>query len=209
MAIDNYDNLVKTISKRIERGSSLDTEIPDFILLAEIEMLSNPTESLKLSEAETISTTNVSTTERYLPLPTGFKKARNFSVTLDNGVGRLEYRTPDQIIIRSDKGTPYFFTIQGDELAFDIIPDNDWLVAIDYFKDFQPLTKENQTNIVLDSYPNIYLFGALRQAFLRAQDTEQERINTLNFFSAIESANLTELEKRSGTFPQQSQYWTP
>ena len=209
MALDNYDNLTKAISKRIERGTQLDTEIGDFILLAEKEMLANPTESLKISEAETISTASTSTTVRFLALPTGFKKSRKFSITIDDGRFKLEYRTPDQLIIRPDTGTPCFFTVQGDELAFDIIPDEVYEVTFDYFKNFTPLTVLNQTNIILDKYPNIYLFGALRHAFIRSQDSEQQAIYTDNFISAIESANLSELEKRNGNQPQQTVGWAP
>lgn len=209
MALDNYDNLFKSISNRIERGSSLDTEINDFILLAEKEMLSNPSESLKISEAETISTALTSTTTRYLALPTGFKKSRDFSITLDANVGSLEFRTPNQLQVRSETGIPCFFTIQGGELAFDIIPNEEYSVTFDYFKDFIPLTELNQTNIVLDKYPNIYLFGALRHAFIRAQDTQQEQVYTSNFLSAIESANQSELEARNGNQPQQTQAWAP
>lgn len=209
MALDTYDNLFKAISNRIERGSSLDTEINDFILLAEKEMLSNPTESLKISEAETISTASTDTSTRFLALPDGFKKSRNFSITIDEGVGKLTYRTPDQMNIREGTGRPCFYTIQGNEIAFDIIPEEEWIVTIDYFKNFTPLTVTNQTNIVLDKYPNIYLFGALRHAFLRSQDSEQQLIYTDNFVSAIESANLSELEKRNGNMPQQTVGWSP
>lgn len=209
MALDTYDNLFKAISNRIERGSSLDTEINDFILLAEKEMLSNPTESLKISEAETISTAQTDITTRFLALPDGFKKSRNFSITIDEGVGKLSYRTPDQMNIRNGTGRPYFYTIQGNEIAFDIIPEEVWTVTIDYFKNFIPLTVANQTNIVLTKYPNIYLFGALRHAFLRSQDSEQQLIYTDNFISAIESANLSELEKRNGNMPQQTVGWSP
>ena len=209
MALDTYDNLYKAISKRIERGTSLDTEIDDFILLAEKEMLSNPTESLKISEAETISTASTDTSTRFLALPDGFKKSRNFSITIDEGVGKLTYRTPDQMNIREGTGRPCFYTIQGNEIAFDIIPEEVWTVTIDYFKNFTPLTVTNQTNIVLTKYPNIYLFGALRHAFIRAQDTEQQLIYTDNFVSAIESANLSELEKRNGNMPQQTVGWSP
>ncbi len=209
MALDTYDNLYKAISKRIERGTSLDTEIDDFILLAEKEMLSNPTESLKISEAETISTASTDTSTRFLALPDGFKKSRNFSITIDEGVGKLTYRTPDQMNIREGTGRPCFYTIQGNEIAFDIIPEEVWTVTIDYFKNFTPLTVTNQTNIVLTKYPNIYLFGALRHAFLRSQDSEQQLIYTDNFVSAIESANLSELEKRNGNMPQQTVGWSP
>jgi hypothetical protein len=209
MALDTYDNLFKSISNRIERGSSLDTEIDDFIALAEIEMLSNPTESLKISEAETISTANTDVLTRFLQLPAGFKKSRDFSITLPEGIGKLEYRTPNQMNIRNDSGVPCFYTVQGGEVAFDIIPQEVWTVTFDYFKDFTPLTVLNQTNIILDKYPNIYLFGALRQAFIRSQDQQQESIYTSNFLSAIESANLSELEARNGGMAQQTQHWTP
>lgn len=209
MSLSNYDDLFKSISNRIERGTSLDTEINDFILLAEKEMLSNPTESLKISEAETISTASTVITTRFLALPDGFKKARNFSITLPNGVGKLLYRTPDQMVIRSGTDVPCFFTIQGNEIAFDILPEEVWTVTFNYFKDFTPLTVTNQTNIILDKYPNIYLFGALRQAFIRAQDFEQGAVYTNSFFSAIEAANLSELEARNGLMPQQTVGWAP
>ena len=209
MAIDTYDNLYKAISKRIERGTSLDDEINDFIELAEIEMLSNPTESLKISEAEKISTAPADISTRYLALPTGFQKSRNFRVILNGGEHNLEFRTPEQLVIRSGTGTPCFFTVQGNEIAFDILPDEAYPVTFDYFAKFTPLTVLNQTNIVIDKYPNIYLFGALSQAFLRAQDTEQYIIYTDRFAVAIESANLSELEVRNGNQPQQTVAWAP
>ncbi len=209
MAIDTYDNLVKSISKRIGRGSQLDTEIDDFIRLAEIDILSNPEESLKISEAETISTAVTDITTRSLALPTGFKKSRNFSITINEGIGELIYRTPNQMKIRSGTGIPCFFTIQGNEIAFDIIPQEVWTITIDYFKNFTPLTVLNQTNIILDKYPNIYLFGALMHAFVRSQDVEQEVSYTNRFLGSIRSANTSELEKRNGNMPQQTVAWAP
>lgn len=209
MAINTYDTLVKTISSRIERGTSLDTEIVDFINLAEIEMLANQTESLKLSNAEKIATAVTTTTTRYLALPTGFQASRNFSVTIEGGVYGLEFRTPDQLVIRPETNIPLFFTIQGNQLAFDVIPNEVYTVTFNYFDKFTPLSVTNQTNIVLDSYPNIYLFGALRHAFLRAQDTEQYIIYTDNFAVAIDAANSAELEVRNGNQPQQTVGWAP
>ena len=209
MALDTYDNLFKSISDRIERGSSLDTEIPDFILLAEKEMLSNPTESLKISEAETTTTDNTTTTSRLLALPDGFKKSRDFTITIDGLIEKLTYRTPNQMNVRNGSGIPVFYTVKGNNIEFDIIPQEIWVVTFDYFKDFTPLTVDNQTNIILDKYPNIYLFGALRHAFLRAQDYQQEASYTANFVSAIESANTSELEKRNGYIPQQTVHWAP
>jgi hypothetical protein len=78
-----------------------------------------------------------------------------------------------------------------------------------YFESFTALSSTNLTNIVLTKYPNIYLFGVLRQIFLYSQDTEREQTNTSNFLSAISSANQLEREARYGPQPQQTVEWSP
>ena len=208
MALDTYANLVKTITAYSHRGD-LGTKIDDFILLAETEMLTNPEGPLKLNLSEKIATASTVITTRYLALPTDFEVARKFSITFDDSVGGLEYRTPDQLVIRDDTGMPCFFTIRGNEIEFDIIPDAVYTVTMTYFEKFAALTTANQTNIVLTKYPNIYLFGVLRQAFIYTQDTEQEQKYTADFLIAMESANQREHMVRYGPQPQQTVEWAP
>lgn len=208
MALDTYDNLVKSVVSYSHRGD-LGTKIDDFILLAETEMMSNPEEPLKLNLAEKIATADTVTTTRYLALPEGFESSRKFSITFDDSIGGLEYRTPDQLVIRDNAGMPCFFTIRGNEIEFDILPDAAYTVTMTYFEEFAALTSANQTNIVLTKYPNIYLFGVLRQVFLFTQDTEQQQNHTSNFLVAIESANMKEHSARYGPQPQQTVAWSP
>ncbi len=208
MALDSYTNLIKTVTDYSHRGD-LGTKMDDFILLAETEMLSNPEGSLKLNLGEKVSTASTVTTTRYLALPDGFESSRKFSITFDDSIGGLEYRTPDQLVIRDDTGMPCFFTIRNNEIEFDILPDAAYTVTMTHFAEFTGLSSSNATNIVLTKYPNIYLFGVLRQIFVYSQDSEQEQRYTENFLIAIESANIKEEDGRYGPQPQQTVAWAP
>jgi hypothetical protein len=208
MALDTFDNLVKTIIDYSHR-EDLGTRVNDFILLAEAEMRSNPTEALKLNTGEVVSELLTSTTVKTIDLPVGFQSSRQFSITIENSIVDLKFRTPDQLVQRDDTGTPCFFTIRANKIEFDILPDQVYTVTVTYFAEFVPLSDTNQTNIVLAKYPNIYLFGALRHAFIYTQDVEQMVPYTSDFISAIASANLAEKSARYGPQPQVTVRWAP
>ena len=208
MALDTQENLIKTVIDYSHRGD-LGTKINDFITLAETEMLSNPIAPLKLNISEKITTATTTTTTRLLALPSGFQSSRKFSITIDDDIYVLKYRTPSALKINSNTGVPCFFTIRGNEIEFDRVPDKVYTVTFTYFAGFQPLTADNQTNIVLTKYPNIYLFGCLRQVFLYAQDMQQASVYANEALSAIKSANKAEKAGRYGPQPQMSSSWAP
>ena len=208
MALDTQENLIKTViiySKRNDLGNRMD----DFILLAETEMISNPIEPLKLNLGEKISTAPTDILTRFLALPDGFQSSRKFSITINDGIHVLRFRTPNQLKIKKDTGTPCFFTIRGNEIEFDIVPDEVYIITFTYFSEFQPLTTLNQTNIVLTKYPTIYLYGCLRQVALYTQDTEEANKWSNEALSAIASANKSEKAGRYGPQPQMSSRWAP
>ena len=208
MALDTQENLIKTIvdySHRDDLGPRMD----DFILLAETEMMSNPIEPLKLNLGEKISTASTDITTRFLALPSGFQSSRKFSITIDESIHGLEFRTPSQLKIRKGTGTPCFFTIRGNEIELDILSDKVYSVTFTYFAEFQPLTALNQTNIVLTKYPTIYLYTCLRQVFLYSQDTEEASKWSTEAISAISSANKAEKAGRYGPQPQMTSKWAP
>ena len=208
MALDTQEKLIKTVIDYSHR-TDLGVRVNNFIILAETEMLSNPKAPLKLNLGETISTYSTSTVTRFLALPAGFQSSRKFSITINNKVRVLQYRTPSTLNIKDDTGTPCFFTIRANQIEFDILSDKAYTLTFTYFAEFQPLTLANQTNIVLTKYPNIYLFGCLRQAFLYAQDMEQASIYANEALNAIVSANKTEKFARYGSQLQITSKWAP
>lgn len=208
MALDTQENLIKTVIDYSHRDD-LGTKMDDFILLAETEMMSNPVEPLKLNLGEKISTAPTDITTRFLALPSGFQSSRKFTITIDEGIYGLEFRTPSQLKIRKGTGTPCFFTIRNNEIEFDIISDKVYAVTFTYFAEFQPLTASNQTNIVLTKYPTIYLYACLRQVYLYSQDNEEASKWSAESLSAIMSANKAEKAGRYGPQPQMTSKWAP
>ena len=208
MAYDTYDNLKKAVLEQTHRRN-LGTKFDDFLDITEVEIRSNPEGSLKMNLNEKISTAQNTTTSRFLALPDGFQSSRKFSITIDDDIYGLKFRTPDQLIIRRATGTPCFFTVRNNEIEFDILPDVIYTVTLTYTTDLTPLSPTNQTNDILTKYPNIYLYGCLKQASIFNEDVEQSIINDGLFLEAIDSANNAEHNIKYPTQPQETIGWAP
>lgn len=201
MALTNYDELQKEIVDWSHRGD-LGTKIPDFITLAENIMYSNDQEVLNVRSMETIST--AVTSGKYLALPDNFESARSVRlVTSDNG-GYLQFQAPQQMNKKVSTGRPNFFTVIGNEIQFDVTPDSDYIVEVQYFRKATPLSDANLTNEILTNHPSIYLFGALTALFSYSQDTEQQSKYTQMFFASIKGANKADKKGRYGPSPAMS-----
>ena len=209
MAYDTYDNLKIAVLGQSHR-SDLEIYFNDFLDITEVEIRSNPAESLKMNLNEKISTAPTSTTTRFLALPDGFQSSRKFSITIDvEYIQELTYRTPDQMNIRPFTGTPVFFTVRNNQLEFDIIPDIAYTVTMTYTSNLVPLSLTNQTNDILTKYPNIYLFGCLKQASIWLQDIDQSIVYDGLFSEAISAANMSESDIKYPTQPQETVAWAP
>ena len=89
------------------------------------------------------------------------------------------------------------------------MPDDEYAITITYTADLVPLSQANQTNNVLTKYPNIYLYGCLKQAFIYTEDTEEAVKYDGLFNGAISSANMSEHDIKYPAQPQQTVAWSP
>lgn len=201
MALVNYDDLVKSIVNWSHR-KNIGTLIPDFIQLAETEMYNNEGWQLETRDMELVST--ASTSGRYLALPPGFEKARSIQLETGNGLQDVKFQAPEQLIRQVATGLPRFFSVIGSEIEFDRVPDTAYTIQIQYYKKPDPLTVTNQTNSVMTNHPNIYLFGALHQAFMYLEDTEQMTKYFAKMQSVIRGANKAAKKARYGAAPYMS-----
>ena len=201
MALANFEDLVKEVIDWSHRAD-LGNKINDFILLAENAMYSNEVQPLKVRSMETVST--AATAGQYVELPPEFESARSVRlVTGDNG-GELTFQAPEQMHKQVATGRPNFFTIIGNEVQLDRVPDSEYTLEIQYFRKATPLNDDNLTNEILTSHPSIYLFGALTALFIYSQDTEQAAIYNNMFMSAIKGANKADKKGRYGPAPSMS-----
>lgn len=195
MSLDTYDNLIAEVIDWSHRDD-LGPKMPDFIMLAEAAMYSNDVELLTVRSMETIST--ALTAGEYLSLPDYFESARSVRLITGSNVGKLEYKAPQQMCNSVSTGRPRYFTVVGNELQFDRVPDSEYTIEMQYYRKAPPLTPENQTNDILTNHPSIYLFGALAVIFGYAQDTQQEISYINKFIGAIRGANKADKKGRYG-----------
>jgi len=198
MALNNFDNLVKSIINWSHRPD-LGELIPDFIQLAENAMYANQDENLKVRSMEFISTST--TNGKYLALPDYYESARGIRLTVD-GNPDLVYKTPEAMKRRPASGLPQFYTILGNQIEFDRTPDTGYTIELQYYRKALPLTESNQTNEVLTDYPDLYLSGALVELFTHSQDYQQQQIYKQRFIAAIKGANKSDKRGRFGVAPQ-------
>ena len=201
MALDTYNNLVKEIVDFSHR-EDLAGKIASFINLSETTMYANDVELLAVRSMETITT--ALTTGEFLALPADYESFRGIRLITPNNVGKLNYQAPQQMFNNIPPDRPSFFTIIGNQIQFNCVPDAEYTVQFQYFKKATPLSPTNQTNDILTNYPNIYLFGSLAALFGYAQDTQQEALYINKFIGAIRGANKSDKRGRYGPAPAMS-----
>jgi len=170
MALNNYANLKSSVANWLGR-SDLTNEISDFIKLAEQDFnrkLAN-TGYNKMINLETMS---ISTETK--DLPTGFLGVASIYIDGANK-SSLQYVTPEQAFSMyggSQTGQPQAYTIIANKIHLYPIPDGTYSVKIYYYKTFDSLTADADTNDVLDNHSDVYLYGSLYFAhtFIRGID---------------------------------------
>lgn len=200
MSLDSYANLKQEVIDWCHRDD-MSLKIDTFIKLAETEMLNNNIEVLQTRDIESLVDFSTNTTDRFVSLPTGYKSMRKIRIQIDNGRStKLEFKTPSQLQILSTTGQPYFFTVT-DKIEMERVSDQVYSGEIQYYKSFTALSSDNTTNSVLTNNPNIYLFGALHQLFLHAEDDVKAGKYYDKFINAIRGANNADKEGRYGVAP--------
>jgi len=197
MSLDTFDNL-KIEIKSFSHREDIDLKVDTFIELAEQEMFANPDEILRVRGQET--RLEDTTSGQFLTLPADYQSMRSIKLVTGGGDVEVVYRAPAQLRLQPDTGRPQFFTVT-DRIEFERVPDDNYDIVLQYFAVPAPLTTANQTNEILDTFPSVYLFGALKQVFLYAVDTEQAVKYHDLFISAIKGANKKDKQGRYGPAP--------
>lgn len=161
MALTSYTELKTSIANYLNR-SDLSSVIPDFITLAESKM--NTILRLRLMQKR-VSTTTASN-DPFIDLPSDFSEMIQFFVDGNPNVV-LDYVNPTEIELnnlRETTGTPRQYSIIGNEIKLNPIPDSTHGLKLTYFGKIPNLSDSNTTNYILSNYPQVYLYGSLLEA---------------------------------------------
>lgn len=165
MTIDTYTTLQTALQNWFKGRSDTGfvSAIPDFIALCEAGL----NRRLRVRQMEGRYTATITAGNQYLAAPSGMISFRRLIITSSAPARVLGYVTPDEMYAlwpdSTATGTPVNYTVIGTEVQFGPTPDRNYTVEGDYYAQI-PNLATNTTNWLLQTFPDIYLYGALLQA---------------------------------------------
>ncbi len=184
-----YATLKSDITEYMARSDITDALKATFVRLAEAEIR----RSVRIGAMETTDT-SFSVNSRSTALPTGFISMRSISSNATNK-RELDYLPPARIrsaeIFDISGGDPRAYTIEGSNLILAPVPTSGTLTLV-YYKAFDALSADSDTNTLLSTYYDVYLYGALRAAAEWALEPENETRYAQKFAIAVEQTNQEE-----------------
>jgi hypothetical protein len=198
MSITTYDELKAAVTSWLKRDD-LTIQAGDFITLAE----SHFNRVLRTTEMETRS--QATANSEFIGLPDDFLSLREIHLE-SNPDKPLKYISPQELTYRDfegDTGTPYAYSIMDGQIKLYPAPSAESTVDLEiiYIQKIPSLSDSNTTNWLLDSHPDIYLFGALSQAEGFLYNDQRIAVWDQQASRAIETLNNTANKARSGTGP--------
>jgi hypothetical protein len=165
MAISTYAELQTAVSNWTTR-SDLTDRIPEFISLAEADINTE----LDLRTIESDQTLSLLAAARTVAVPAGFRESLNLWPVWTEGRGEpLRRVMPELLITSTATGFPSMWCVDGTNVAFDRPADQAYSFTL-RMRGGIALSDSATTNLVLTNYPNVYLFGALKEAFAYLDD---------------------------------------
>ena len=195
MSISTYAELKTAVANFLAR-TDLDDQIPNFIQLAEARM----SRDLETREQEKRATATLAASDEYVALPTDLREIREVKLNT-SPVKVLTYFSPsslDQQYSASTGGKPVGYSVVGRELKVRPIPDSSYTAEIVYIATL-PAISDSSTPTLFTRSPDIYLYGALAEAYAYLLDEQRAAQYDEKFTRAINEVKLDEERSHYGS----------
>ena len=187
MALATYSELQAAVADFLNR-TDLTATIPDFIKLAEADINSH----FDQRTVETDAALSTVSGSRFVALPAGFREPQNLWIEWGFGRGQpLRMVTPELLLTRTTPGIPLLWCIDGNNVAFEC-PWNGVYSLTLRMMGALALSDATPTNLILTNYPNVYLYGALKEAATYLRDAEAMGIWETKYADSIAKAKAKE-----------------
>ena len=195
MAITNYATLQTAIANFLAR-SDLNSQIPEFIQLAEARI----NRELETREQEKRSTATLQVGDEYIALPADLREIREVKLNT-SPVAVLDYMSPsslDKDYANTGNGKPKAYSVVGLEMKLRPIPDSAYSAEIIYIGSIDALSATS-TPILFTRSPDLYLSGALAEAYTYLLDEQRAAVYDEKFTRAINEVKIDEERSHYGT----------
>ena len=200
MAIASYADLQTSIANFLAR-SDLNAQIPDFIQLAEARI----NRELETREQEKRVQATLVAGDEYIALPTDLREVREVKL-LTSPLTVLNYMSPtglDNEYSSNGLSKPRGYSIAGKEMKLRPIPDSAYTAEIIYIGSVDTLSAVSTPTLFLRS-PDVYLYGALTEAYVYLLDEARAAQYDEKFTRAINEVRMDEERSHYGTGPLQT-----
>lgn len=195
----NYGELKSLLSYYLHR-TDMEDKIPGFVELARAR-LSKDCRFMGMQQYVEIEFTEDSS-----PLPVDFLEVKSITVPIARGGYRpLQFHSNDNFGRVSGavvSGSPQFFTLRAGSLVispFSGSVETPTIVNMNYFERPEKLIADEDTNAVLENYPELYLHASLIYAHKAVQDHESEQVTHQQYGIELQSAKESEIYGQSGS----------
>lgn len=192
MSLASYSDLLVTIENWLN-APAVAQDIPTFVTLAEAQA----NRDIRHWRMEQRSTATLDS--QYSSLPTDWLET--LSLSLDNQ--RLEYVSRDNILEMAEKtnsytGTTKYYTLVGGEFEFYPRPAASSTMTLIYRQKLPTLSTDQQTNWLLQTFPEVYLYGSLMHSAPYLQEDARVPVWSQLYSQAVKQVNADGARAKSG-----------
>lgn len=200
MAIASYADLQASIANFLARDD-LTAQIPDFIQLAEARI----NRELETREQEKRVQATLVAGDEYIALPIDLREVREVKLNT-SPLTVLSYASPTSLDTQyssNGQGKPLGYSIVGKEMKIRPIPDSSYTMEIVYIGDVDALSAVSTPTLFTRS-PDLYLYGALTEAYVYLLDEQRAAQYDEKFTRTINEVRMDEERSHYGTGPLQT-----
>ncbi len=190
-SITNYTTLQTYIARLLAREGDSDVTdyIPDFIHLCESDL------NLNLRAREMITTVNInpSNSNKYVDLPTGYLETISFNDNYGDPLEEVSMAELEELRYASGNGAIEYYAIT-DRIEFERTGNASLNYPMTYYKKLD-IAADN-TNDILTSQPNLYVYGACMHAAPYIQDDQRIAVWNSGYRSILKALNFRDNRSR-------------
>ena len=179
MTLATRAELITEVQSWLFGRDDIAAKVPTFIRMFEAK--ANRILRCRQMEERAYATADILTgAPEFISLPDNFQTMRRVRMPEEALTRTLKFAVPSQLDALREQnnaaGTPEFFTVFGTQLELYPTPNAATVLEMIYRRTLPPLVEATDTNWLLDSAPDLYLYGTLMEAAPYLH--EDERIPT-------------------------------
>ena len=190
-----YAELKTNIANFLNR-SDLTSQLDFFIDATEAEF------NRRLRVKDMIKRATATADSQYLSLPTDWLEAINVQLDGNNFTPLMQQSIESLDIYRKSvdnvSNQPVYYALVDNTIELAPTPDTSYTLQLTYYGTIDALSDSNTSNFISNSYPDAYLYGALKHASIYLIEDDRVALFTQQFEKALEEMRLEQEKAEFG-----------